>query len=86
MTVSVLAQVVGLTTSSAVWVTLEKKFASHCRARVMQLKQQLHSVKKGSQSVHDYLQQIKTISNHLFAMGSPIDEDGLVVNKFTSLF
>lgn len=55
---SVLAHVVGLSSARAVWAALEKRFASLSRSHIIQLKTQLQSVKKGNQTVAEYVQEI----------------------------
>jgi hypothetical protein len=50
----ILAHVVGLKTSHDVWSTLEKMFSSQSKARIMQTRCQLATLKKGALSVADY--------------------------------
>jgi hypothetical protein len=47
----VLAMVVGLSTSQEVWNKLEERFTCTARANVLNLKLELQSIKKGSDSV-----------------------------------
>jgi hypothetical protein len=54
MTESILSHVVKCTTSRDVWLTLERLFTSHSRARTMQVHYQLATLKKGNTSVADY--------------------------------
>ena len=54
---NLLAHVFGLKTSREVWVTLEKMFASQSKARVLQNRLQLTSLKKGALSIADYFQK-----------------------------
>lgn len=79
LTESVLAHVVGLSSAQVVWNALEKRFASLSRSHIIQLKTQLQSLKKGSQSITEYIQRIKHLSDSLASASSPIDEDDLII-------
>ena len=52
----VLSMVVGLHSTQEVWSTLETRFTSTARANVLNLKLELQSVKKGSDSINAYMQ------------------------------
>ncbi|GAV59707.1 UBN2_3 domain-containing protein, partial [Cephalotus follicularis] len=79
LTESVHAQVVGLTTSRAVWSALTVAFASPSQARVMQLRLDLHNVSKGADSVVVYLQKVKSISDALALASTPISDEDLII-------
>jgi hypothetical protein len=49
-------------------------FASQARARVMQIYFQFATVKKGSNSITEYFQTIKTLSDTLAAAGQPLND------------
>jgi hypothetical protein len=49
-------------------------FASQARARVMQIFFQLATVKNGSNSITEYFQTIKTLSDTLAAAGQPLND------------
>lgn len=66
---NLIAQVIGLTTSQAVWVALERLFASKTQARLGQLQFQLATLKKGSDSVTDFFQKTKLLADTLAAAG-----------------
>jgi hypothetical protein len=53
--------------ASSLWNMLPTMFASQARARVMQIYFQLATVKKGSSSITEYFQTIKTLSDTLAA-------------------
>ncbi|XP_075103758.1 uncharacterized protein LOC142178326 [Nicotiana tabacum] len=80
LTEGVLAQVVGCTTSQEVWVSLETMFASQSRARLMQLRLQLQTTKKGSSTMVNYLQKMKTLADNLAAAAQPVTNDDLVLH------
>jgi hypothetical protein len=65
---------VGSVSSAALWSTLLSMFASQARARVMQIYFQLAIVKKGSNSITEYFQTIKTLSDTLTAAGQPLND------------
>lgn len=52
---SILVQVLGLATSNEVWTALKRQFSSHNRARLMQLRLQLQTLKKNNLPMDDYL-------------------------------
>lgn len=69
---SILGQAVGCKTSSEAWHTILDNFASQTRAREMQLKTQLQNLKKGSQTMIEYLSKIKNITDSLANIGQPL--------------
>ncbi|KAF6173286.1 hypothetical protein GIB67_026981 [Kingdonia uniflora] len=56
---SVLAQVVGLDSSRVVWSSLDKQFASKSRARKMQIRRELQTIRKGSKTMSQYFLHAK---------------------------
>jgi hypothetical protein len=71
---------VGSVSSAALWSTLLSMFASQARARVMQIYFQLATVKKGSNSITEYFQTIKTLSDTLAAIEQPLNDFESVVD------
>ncbi|GAV65227.1 UBN2_3 domain-containing protein, partial [Cephalotus follicularis] len=55
--------VVGVTLSKQAWDILGRRYASSTPSHIMGLKRQLYCIKKGYLSMHDYLQQIKTLTD-----------------------
>ena len=51
LTPTIMAKIIGHTTSQSAWNALEKTFTSSSRARIMQLRLELQSIKKGSLSM-----------------------------------
>jgi len=68
----ILANVVNLTTSREVWLTLEKMFSSQSKSRVMQSRYQLATLKKGALSIADYFQKAQTLAHTLAASEEPL--------------
>jgi hypothetical protein len=74
-----LPQVLGCKTAQELWKTLDNTFTSESQARVLALRLQLTTAKKGNLSVSDYYQQIKHTVATLAAAGHPISDQ-----EFTS--
>ena len=77
-TPSVLAIIVGCSFAREVWKVLENRFSSISRSHMMNLKGELHNVKKGSDPVDVYLQKIKVIRDKLIAIGILLDDEELL--------
>jgi hypothetical protein len=75
---SVLSMVVGHNSAQEVWKTLEHRFTSTSRANVLNLKIELHNLKKGSESISSYLQKVKNTRDKLVAVGTLIDNEELL--------
>jgi hypothetical protein len=75
---SVLSMVVGHNSAQAVWKTLEHRFTSTSRANVLNLKIELHNLKKGTESISSYLQKVKNTRDKLVAVGTLIDNEELL--------
>jgi hypothetical protein len=69
-----IAHVVGCATGHALWTTLINMFASQARDCVMQIYFQLVTVRKGNDSITEYFQTIKTMSETLAAAGQPLND------------
>uniref|UniRef100_A0A2N9H8F5 Integrase catalytic domain-containing protein n=1 Tax=Fagus sylvatica TaxID=28930 RepID=A0A2N9H8F5_FAGSY len=75
---SVLSMVVGQNYALSMWKTLEHRFTSTSRANVLNLKIELHNLKKGSDSVSSYLQKVKNTRDKLIAVGTLIDNEEML--------
>ena len=75
---SILALTVGCTTAMEVWKVLENRFSSICRSYVMNLKGELHNIKKGTGFVDIYLQKIKVVRDNLLDIGVIVDDEELL--------
>ncbi len=71
---TLIAQVVGYSTSREMWLGLERLFASHSRARILQLHFQLATLKKAGSSIADYFQKFKYLSDNLATTGQPLND------------
>jgi hypothetical protein len=72
---NVLAYVVQCTTSREVWLTLERMFTAHSRARVMNIHYQLSTLKKGDSSIADYFHKFTGLSATLAAINKPLTDE-----------
>uniref|UniRef100_A0A2N9GHH1 Retrovirus-related Pol polyprotein from transposon TNT 1-94-like beta-barrel domain-containing protein n=1 Tax=Fagus sylvatica TaxID=28930 RepID=A0A2N9GHH1_FAGSY len=71
------SNLVGLTSSKAVWVSLEKMFSSQSCARIMQTRYNLATLCKGNLSITDYFQKAKSLSDLLSSIGEPLNDSNL---------
>ena len=75
---SMLALTIGCATTIEVWKVLENRFSSVSRSHIMNLKSELHNLKKVSDTVDVYLQKIKVVRDKLLAVGVIVDEEELL--------
>ena len=78
LTPSILALTVGCATAIEVWKVLENRFSSISRSHIMNLKGELHNLKKGNDSIDIYLQKIKIVRDKLLAVGVVVDDEELL--------
>ena len=74
--------VVHCTTSHEIWTTLDNHFNRPSNSRLFELQHKLQTVTKATKTMEVYLQEIKTISDQLTSIGSPMTE---VMKIFTAL-
>uniref|UniRef100_A0A2N9HX55 CCHC-type domain-containing protein n=1 Tax=Fagus sylvatica TaxID=28930 RepID=A0A2N9HX55_FAGSY len=82
----VLSMVVGLHSAQEVWSTLETRFTSTARANVLNLKLELQSVKKGSDSISAYMQRVKTARDKLSAVEELSINESSELNSSLAMF
>ena len=75
---SILALTVGCSSALDVCKVLENRLSSISRSHVMNLKGELHNIKKGAYSVDLYLQKIKVVRDKLLAVGVIADDEELL--------
>lgn len=66
-------------TAREIWSVLEDLFQSQSKARVLQLKLQLQTTKKGDLSVDDYFLKMRSYADLLAAAGYPVSNDDLAL-------
>ncbi|KAM5557180.1 hypothetical protein ABKV19_024524 [Rosa sericea] len=67
--VDALTLVIGCQTSMEVWLTLEERYAIVSESHIMQLKDALHDIQKGSDSIDKYLLRFKYMRDRLAVAG-----------------
>jgi hypothetical protein len=75
---SILSMVVGQNFALSMWKTLEQMFTSTSRANVLNLKIELHNLKKGSDFVSSYLQKVKNTRDKFIDVGTLIDKEEML--------
>jgi hypothetical protein len=60
------------------WTVLLKRYTSVSRSNIMNLKKQLHDVKKNTDTIIQYLQRIKEAIDKLAAVGTLVDDEDLL--------
>ncbi|KZV26181.1 hypothetical protein F511_06348 [Dorcoceras hygrometricum] len=80
MSESAQSQMIGCQTSSQLWTRVTQLFATRSKARVMQYKLQLQTLKKGNLSMKDYLGKMKGYIDILAACGNSIPEDDQILH------
>lgn len=72
-------------TARELWVTIENLFRDNKEARAIQLENDLRSLTIGDLSVHDYCQKLKTLSDNLANVDSPISQRALIMHMLNGL-
>ncbi|KAL5784152.1 hypothetical protein ACOSQ2_006544 [Xanthoceras sorbifolium] len=75
---SILGRVTQCVTSCEVWNTITNMFSQQSMARIMHLRSQLQTLKKGALKISDYIVKIKDVTDALMAAGQVITEHDLV--------
>nr|TKR59016.1 hypothetical protein D5086_0000327510 [Populus alba] len=74
LTEEALSITIGFTTSRDVWNSLETTFSQKSKARELQIKDELHLMRRGSRSILEYSRIFKAHCNQLSTMGCPIED------------
>ncbi|KAK6158699.1 hypothetical protein DH2020_006013 [Rehmannia glutinosa] len=82
---SVLILVVGLDSSADIWRCLETNFSSQSKARMMQYKLQLQTLKKGTLSMREYLGKAKAACDALASAGQKLSEEDQLLHILSGL-
>jgi hypothetical protein len=75
---SAISLVMGQTSASGIWKILVNKYTSVSKSNIVNLKRELNSIKKNSDSVTDYLNKIKEARNKLVSVGIHIDDEEIL--------
>ncbi|KAF5454886.1 hypothetical protein F2P56_024519 [Juglans regia] len=76
---SVVSHIATTETSMAAWKTLTRLYASHSCTRVMQLKEDLTLLQRGSRPITEYLHSVKSIADELALIDTPMTNDDLML-------
>uniref|UniRef100_A0A2N9IA60 Reverse transcriptase n=1 Tax=Fagus sylvatica TaxID=28930 RepID=A0A2N9IA60_FAGSY len=77
---TLVSSIIGLTSSRAVWATLEKMFSSQSRAHLMHTRYQLATLKKGNLSITDFYEKAKQYFDLLASIGQPLSDNDLIIH------
>ena len=75
---SAISLVMGQTTASGIWKIIVNRYTSVSRSSIVNLKRELNSIKKNSDSVTEYLQKIKEARDRLVSVGVNIDDEEIL--------
>ncbi|KAL5823482.1 hypothetical protein ACOSQ3_021457 [Xanthoceras sorbifolium] len=75
---SVFGQITQCTTAFEIWSTLENLYSQQSKATVLQIKTEMHCLKKGALSINDYVLKMKGFSEALGAAGQSMSNDDLI--------
>ena len=78
LSLPVLSTVARFTSAYATWSSLEKRYASHSKNRIQQLKNDLCNTRGYGLSVSNFVDKINQIADNLALAGKPFDDDELV--------
>ncbi|XP_010258436.1 PREDICTED: uncharacterized protein LOC104598212 [Nelumbo nucifera] len=79
LTESVVIEVVILTTSAEVWKALSTTYSAISRSRALHLKRQLQSIKKGLESIIEYVKRAKVIVDSLATISELVGKENLIL-------
>lgn len=74
----ILAQVASAKTAAQAWKAIEDMFASHTRARTVNIRLALATTKKENMTVSQYYGKMKGFGDEMAAAGKPIDDEEMV--------
>jgi len=82
---AVMSLIAMTTTSRDAWQHLARLFASKSRARIMQLKEDLTLIQRGSRTVSEFLHAVKMIADELSLIDAPVSDDDLTLYVLNGL-
>ncbi|KAL5854232.1 hypothetical protein ACOSQ4_004034 [Xanthoceras sorbifolium] len=77
---SIIGEITNYVTSYEVWNVLENLFAQQSMVKVLQLKQELQNITKGSMQISDFVLKVKSLGDGLKAAGEMIKDQDLVLH------
>ncbi|CAN6725267.1 unnamed protein product [Malus baccata var. baccata] len=76
---------VGSKTAHEAWTHLTDRYATVSRARINHLKTELHTIKKGADSIEKYLLMLKHLKDQLLVVGKSISDNDLIIATLAGL-
>lgn len=77
LSLSALPYIVGASSAKEAWDALTRRFGTSSPSHVITLRRKLHTIKKGTLSMQEYLDQFKVLIDGLGAAGSKVSNDEL---------
>nr|XP_028945625.1 uncharacterized protein LOC114819977 [Malus domestica] len=77
--------VVGCKTAHEAWTSLTDRYATVSRARINHLKTELHTIKKGADTIEKYLLRLKGLKDQLLVAGETVSDNDLIVASWVGL-
>ncbi|KAL5735768.1 hypothetical protein ACOSP7_030223 [Xanthoceras sorbifolium] len=82
---SVLGQVTQCKTAIEAWSKLQRVYSQQSMVKILQLRQQLQSVKKGADSISDFVLKIKNIGDAMLGAGEAVNEKDLLLSLMSGV-
>lgn len=79
LSTSALSYIIGSQSAKEMWDNLHERFARVTRTSIVQMKIDLQNIKKGHESIDQYLQRIKDSRDQLAAVGVIISNEDIVI-------
>ncbi|CAN6719015.1 unnamed protein product [Malus baccata var. baccata] len=76
---------IGSSSSQNLWTRLKEQFSTVSKTSIFQMKSNLQTIKKGSDSVTRYLQKIKEVKDYLSAVGVFLNDDDIIILALNGL-
>ena len=76
---------IGSTSARDLWVRLKEQFSIVTRTTIFQMKSELQNIKKGTDSISQYLQRIKEARDYLSAAAVTFEDDDIVILTLNGL-
>ncbi|KAL5845661.1 hypothetical protein ACOSQ3_009185 [Xanthoceras sorbifolium] len=74
-----------LSTVSPTWSKLERVYSQQSMAKILQIRQQLQSVKKGADSISNFILKIKNIGDELLSAREEVNEKDLLLSLMSGV-
>lgn len=82
---SILPYVLELNTCAEIWEVITRRLQASNRARIQQIKNELHNLTMGNKNMSQYLSDIKSKVDLIAAAGSPIDIEDIIYYTLNGL-